>query len=77
MMLGRVASVRRRYLRRRIKMKEGRESCEYLGRNVPGSGRNACKDTQMEEHWHVGEAPRKLEMSSAVAAHIFHFKSFF
>ena len=42
-MLGRVASVRRRYLRRRIKMKEGRESREYLGRNVPGSGRNGAK----------------------------------
>ena len=41
-MLGRVASVIRRYLRR-IKMKEARESREYLGRNVPGSGRNGAK----------------------------------
>lgn len=47
-------------MRRRIKVKEGRESREYLRRNVPGSGRNRCKDTQMEEHGHVGGAPRKL-----------------
>lgn len=62
---------------RRIKMKVGRESREYLGRNIPGSGKNWCRDAKMEEHWHVGEAPWKPEMNSAVAAYIFNFLKFF
>lgn len=57
---------------------EGRQGVsEYLGRNIAGSRKNGCRDAKMEELWHVGEAPRKPEMNSAVAAHIFNFLKFF
>lgn len=48
------------------------EPHEYLGRNIPGRGKNQCKVPEMEEYWHVGEET-KVEVNLAVVAHSFNF----
>lgn len=42
-----------------------RESHEYL-ENIPSRGKSQCEVPNMEKHWHVGEAARKIEVCSVV-----------
>lgn len=52
---------------------DGGEPSKCLLKSIPSRGKSQCKVPKMGEHWHVGEATRKLEMSSVIAAHIFIF----